>query len=203
MDKAASQVIWDHLKSDTLLDGSDAAGNAGIATASSSAPAAPSSAASSTQSPPPPSISPSTISVRVLNGTTTKGLAVDVTTSLQAAGYKAVVNTKTPPHTAVTTIVYATARQETYAKQLATLFPGAKVEGGGLGTQVVLTVGDDYAAAHPKTSGTTGSSSAGANGSTTGSPSGGSTPGAPLPSGIAANSRTADQDLCTGITKGY
>jgi len=85
--------------------------------------------------------------VRVLNGTTTNGLAADVTTSLQAQGYKAVLSTKLPSHTAVTTIVYGTSRQESYAKQLAAQFPGAKVEGGGYGTQVVLTLGDDYAAA--------------------------------------------------------
>ncbi|GAA1971015.1 LCP family protein [Catenulispora subtropica] len=200
MDKPAAQAIWDHLKSDTLLDGTDAAGNAGVTTpsSSSSSSAAPSSAPS-TQTPPPPSISPSLISVRVLNGTTTNGLATDVTTSLQAAGYKAVVSTKTPPHAATTTIVYATAKQEAYAKQLATQFPGAKIEGGGYGTQLVLTIGDDYAAAHPKPGGATGTPSGGS----TGSPTGGSTPNAPLPSDIAANSRTADQDLCSGITKGY
>ncbi|NUR62729.1 MAG: LCP family protein, partial [Catenulispora sp.] len=209
MDKAAAQVIWDHLKSDTLLDGSDAAGNAGTPTSPSTAPAAPSSASTS-QAPPAPTISPALISVRVLNGTTTNGLATDVTTSLQADGYKAMVSTKTPAHAAVTTIVYGSVKQEAAAKQLATLFPGAKVEGGGYGTQLVLTVGDDYAAAHPKvgsgpaspSGGPSGSN--GSSGSSSGSPSGGSTtPGAPLPSDIAANSRTADQDICSGITNGY
>jgi LytR cell envelope-related transcriptional attenuator len=206
IDPAAAKVIWDHLKSDTLLDGSGAAGNAGTTTPSTSA-AASSSAAPTTQSAPAPSISPSLISVRVLNGTTTNGLAADVTTSLQAQGYKAVVSTKLPPHTAVTTIVYGTSRQETYAKQLAAQFPGAKVEGGGYGTQLVLTLGDDYAAAHPKV-GSNGAPSSGANGSGPGnSPTGSSgssgSPNQPLPSEIAANSRTADQDICSGITQGY
>ncbi|NUP46945.1 MAG: LCP family protein, partial [Catenulispora sp.] len=206
MDKAAAQVIWDHLKSDTLLDGTDAAGNAGTAASSGATPAAPSSPASSSPAaPPPPSISPSTISVRVLNSTTAPGLATDATTSLQAHGYNAVVSHTTPPHTAVTTIVYATAKQEAAARQLATLFPGAKVEGGGRGTQLVLTLGDDYSAAHPKVGGGPGASPSGsASGSSSGSPStGSSTPGAPLPSDIAANSRTADQDICSGITNGY
>ncbi|MFD0631339.1 LCP family protein [Catenulispora yoronensis] len=198
MDKAAAQVIWDHLKSDTLLDGSDAAGNAGTATPTT-APAAPSSAAPTTQAPPAPSISPATISVRVLNSTTAQGLATDATTSLQAQGYNAVVSHTVPAHSTVTTIVYATAKQEAAARQLATLFPGAKVEGGGRGTQLVLTLGDDYATSHPKP----GSVSSSGSGTASGSPSGGSTPGAPLPSDIAANSRTADQDICSGITNGY
>ncbi len=199
MDAAASKVIWDHLKSDTLLDGSGAAGNAGT-TAPPSTAAASSSPAPTT--PPAPSISPGLIAVRVLNGTTTNGLAADVTTSLQAQGYKAVLSTKLPSHTAVTTIVYGTSRQESYAKQLAAQFPGAKVEGGGYGTQVVLTLGDDYAAAHPKVGSPKGSPASGANGSAPGSsPTGSSAP--PLPSQIAANSRTADQDICSGITQGY
>lgn len=200
MDPVAAGVIWNHLKSDTLLDGSDASGSSGAAPASSSSSSAP--AAPTTTAPPAPSISPSTISVRVLNGTTVTGLAGDATTSLQAQGYNAVVSHTTPPHTAVTTIVYGNSREEAKARQLATLYPGSRVEAGGYGTQLVLTIGDDYAAAHPKGGGGAPSSGAPTGGSTT-APSTGSTSGAPLPTDIANNSRTADQDICSGITAGY
>jgi LCP family protein required for cell wall assembly len=195
MDTASAAVIWQHLKTDTLLDGTDAAGNAGTqspsAPASSAPPAAPTTQAG-------PSIPPSSISVRVLNGTTASGLASDVTTSLSAQGYNALLIRTPPPSTSVTTIVYATAKQEAAAKQLATLFPGAKVEGGGHGTQLVLTLGADYAAAHPKA--VSGGSTPGGGDSTT---PGGTTPGAPLPTAIANNSRTADTDICSGITNGF
>ena len=204
MDPVAAGVIWNHLKSDTLLDGSGASGSAGAPATSSSAAAT--TAAPTTTQPPAPSISPSTISVRVENGTTVTGLATDATTSLQAQGYDAVLSRVQPPHTAVTTIMYASSRSEAKAKQLATLFPGAKVESGGSGTQILVIVGDDYAAAHPKGTGTgTGATSATSGAPTAGStaPSSGSTAAGPLPTDIANNSRTADQDICSGITAGY
>jgi hypothetical protein len=140
--------------------------------------------------------------VLVRNGTTTNGLAADTTTSLQAQGYNATFSHTTPPHTAVTTIVYGNSREEAKAHQLATLFPGAKVESGGYGTQLVLTLGDDYAATHQKGGGgTTSTGGAPTNGST--APSSGSSAGGTLPTDIANNSRTADQDICSGITNGY
>jgi hypothetical protein len=106
----------------------------------------------------------------------------------------------TPPHTAVTTIVYGSSREADKAKQLATLYPGSKVESGGSGTQIVVTLGDDYAAAHPKGGGAGGTTGAPTSGSTTG---GSTTPTGTLPTDIANNSRTADQDICSGITEGY
>jgi hypothetical protein len=107
-----------------------------------------------------------------------------------------------PPHTAVTTILYGSSKQEAKAKQLATLYPGAKVESGGpYATEIVVNLGDDYAAAHPKPGqGTsTGAPTSGSTAPTTGSTAAGST----LPTDIANNSRTADQDICSGITAGY
>jgi LCP family protein required for cell wall assembly len=196
MDPVAAGVIWNHLKSDTLLDGSNGSGASGAPTT----PASTSSAPPTTSAPPAPSISPSTISVLVRNGTTVSGLAADATTSLQAQGYNATTSHTTPPHTAVTTIVYGSSREEDKAKQLATLYPGAKVESGGSGTQIVVTLGDDYAAAHPKGGGAGGNTGAPTSGSTSGSST---TPAGTLPTDIANNSRTADQDICSGITEGY
>jgi hypothetical protein len=93
--------------------------------------------------------------------------------------------------------VYGSAKEKAAADQLAALYPGAKVEEGAYSTQLVLTIGDDYAAAHPKMG-----SGAPTAGSTT--PGGGqTTPSGPLPTDIANNSRTADQDICSGITAGY
>jgi len=194
MDPVAAGVIWNHLKSDTLLDGSNASGNS----ASGPATSAPSTSAASSSAPPAPSIPPSTISVRVENGTTVTGLATDATTSLQAQGYDAVVSHTIPAHTAVTTITYSSSRYEAKAKQLATLYPGAKVVEGGTGTAILVVIGDDYAAAHPKGggSGTSGAPTSGSTAPNTGS-------GGTLPTDIANNSRTADQDICSGITAGY
>lgn len=195
MDPVAAGVIWNHLRSDTLLDGSNASGNSSSAPATS----APSTSAASSSAPPAPSISPSTISVRVENGTTVTGLAADATTSLQAQGYDAVVSHTIPAHTAVTTITYSSSRYEAKAKQLATLYPGAKVVEGGTGTAILVVIGDDYAAAHPKGGGSSTSGGAPTSGST--APATGS--GGTLPTDIANNSRTADQDICSGITAGY
>ncbi|ACU76442.1 cell envelope-related transcriptional attenuator [Catenulispora acidiphila DSM 44928] len=196
MDPVAAGVIWTHLKSDTLLDGSGSSGASGAP----STPAAPTTTAATSSAPPAPSISPSTISVLVKNGTTVTGLAADVTTSLQAQGYNAETSHVTPPHTAVTTIVYGTSKQKAAAEQLATLYPGAKVAAGTYSTQIVVTLGDDYAAAHPKGGGAGTTSGAPASGSTGASSSGTS---GTLPTDIANNSRTADQDICSGITAGY
>jgi hypothetical protein len=136
--------------------------------------------------------------VLVKNGTTVGGLAADATTSLQAQGYNAETSHATPAHTAVTTIEYAGSREQAKAKQVAALYPGSKLVVGGYGTQIVVTLGDDYAAAHPKGGGAGTTSGAPTSGST--APAGG---GGALPTEIANNSRTADQDICSGITAGY
>jgi LCP family protein required for cell wall assembly len=184
LDASAASVIWDHLKSDTLLDGSNAAGSAGATPTS-----APTSAAPTTPSDTAPSIPPASISARVLNGTSVSGLAADATTSLQARGYNAVVSRLNTPDIAVTTIVYPSGK-EAAAQQLATLFPGATVSAGGSGTQIVVTLGADYATAHHKVG-------------TTAPSSGSSSDVSALPTVISNNSRTADQDLCSDITAGF
>jgi LCP family protein required for cell wall assembly len=193
LDTSAAAVIWDHLKSDTLLDGSNAAGNAGTASAGASSPA-PTTPSDTAPSDTAPSIPPASISARVLNGTSVSGLAADATTSLQARGYNAVVSRANTPDIAVTTIVYPSGKQAA-AQQLATLFPGAAVSAGGSGSQIVVTLGADYATAHHKVGASTPSS-----GST-----GASGPGdvSALPTVISNNSRTADQDLCSDITAGF
>ncbi|WP_194896368.1 LCP family protein [Catenulispora pinisilvae] len=195
MDPVAAGVIWDHLKNDQLLDGTNAAGNAGAPSS------APTTSAPSTTAPPAPSISPSTITVLVRNSTTVNGLGGDNVTALQAQGYNASLSRTVPPHTAVTTILYGSSKDEAKAKQLATLYPGSKVESGGpYASEIVVELGDDYAAAHPKPGAAGSTSGAPASGST--APSGSSAPGS-LPTDIANNSRTADQNICSGITAGY
>ncbi|MBS2539455.1 LCP family protein [Catenulispora sp. NF23] len=195
MDPVAAGVIWDHLKNDQLLDGSNASGASGTPSS-----AAPTTSAPATTAPPAPSISPSTITVLVRNSTTVNGLGGDNVTSLQAQGYNASLSRTVPPHTAVTTILYGSSKDEAKAKQLATLYPGSKVESGGpYASEIVVELGDDYAAAHPKP-GAGSSTGAPTSGST--AASGSSAPGS-LPTDIANNSRTADQNICSGITAGY
>jgi LCP family protein required for cell wall assembly len=194
LDPASARAIWDRLRSDTLLDGTEAAGNAGDKTPATSSPSTP--AAPTTTAPATSAIPPATISVRVLNGTAVTGLATDATASLSAAGYNAVVSRLNPGNIPVTTIVYATAKQEAAAKQLQLLYPGSKVEGGGHGTQLVVTLGADYAAAHPKAVQSGGTTPSGGDSSS-------SSPAAPLPTAISNNSRTADDNLCSGITQGF
>jgi LCP family protein required for cell wall assembly len=194
MDPASAAVIWNHLKSDIRLDGTNAAGNSGATTTAT--PTAP-----ATTTPPTttaPAISPASIDVAVRNGTTVNGLAGNVVTAMSAQGYNAEVSRVTTASTAVTTIVYGTSKQKEWADQLAaTLFPGAKVASGGHGTQVIVTLGSDYAAAHPQP----GSSVSGSTSS--GSSTSGGTTGQPLPTAIANNSRTAADDICSGITQGF
>ena len=191
LDVASAKVVWDHLRSDTLLDGTNAAGSAGTASpspTSSSSPTSPSAQSSGAPSSPTSgasSIPPASISVRVLNGTLVTGLAGDTTSSLQARGYNAVLDRTKATAVAVTTIVYPSGKQAA-AQQLATMFPGAKLVAGGTGTQLVVTVGDDVAASRGK-----GTAAAPSNGTSS------------LPTAIADNSRTADQDICTGITAGF
>ena len=195
-DPVAAGAIWDHLKNDQLLDGSELSGGSG--TAATPAPAA---TAKTTAAPvaAAPSIPPSNISVRVLNGTAATGLAGNATSTLTAAGYNAVVSKVKPKSTSVTTIVYgSTKSDEAAANQLAALYPGAKTEPGGASSTLVLTLGSDYAAAHGGTA-TDGGSTGTATPETAGPP----VSSAPLPADIAKNSRTADSNLCDGIQNGF
>ena len=158
IDPTSAAVIWDHLKNDQLLDGSNATITSGAPT-----PAAPSTTAPA--APPAPSIPPATISVKVQNGTTATGLAGDATTSLQAQGYNAVLSRTNPGNFATTTIIYEPSK-EAEAKQLATLYPGAILKSTGYTSQIVVDLGADYAAAQGKSTstggGTTSSSSSSA-----------------------------------------
>ena len=198
MDPVAAGVIWNHLKSDTLLDGSNASGTS----ASAPATTAPSTSAPATSSAPPaPSISPSTISVRVENGTTVTGLATDVTTSLQAQGYDAVISHTIPPHTAVTTIDLPQLPRRGQGQAAGHAVPGRE---GRRGRHRLTRSSWSSATTTPRRTRSAARLRHRRPGQRLDRPGRDAGAGTgTLPTDIANNSRTADQDICSGITAGY
>ncbi|MFE0460137.1 LCP family protein [Kitasatospora sp. NPDC058965] len=173
--------LWAALKADRTLDGQDASGGQ-RPDAPSGSPAAQSSPAA-----PPPvaagSVNGAGARVNVYNGTTTKGLTVTASAKLKDAKFTVAGtgNAATQNHD-TTVIQYGTTAEAKSAEALAQLFPGASVEkSGAAGLNVIL--GKDYAAAN-------GGAAAG----------GSSAAPAPLPSSIANNARSADDDPCSNLT---
>ncbi|WP_353943436.1 LCP family protein [Streptomyces sp. HUAS MG91] len=119
-------------------------------------------------------------SVAVYNGTSTLGLAGDAAALLTGHGFTVTTtgNAATQDHT-TTTITYGSG-EKSRAQALARLFPGAELVGGD-GLSVVL--GSDYVP--------------GGSARTSASPA----PTA-VPSGVAAEARSADDDLCSHLSYG-
>ncbi|MGX4691134.1 LCP family protein [Streptomyces sp. JNUCC 63] len=160
--------LWASLKADRTLDGKDASGRKGTATASAAA--SPSTGEN---------VSGDGIDVAVYNGTTTGGLASKAAATLTDHGFTVTgtANASSRQHT-TTVIQYGTGLRS-QAETVAKLFPGSGLEAiGGSGINVV--VGASYAATSP------------------------STPAAPtaVPSSVADDARSADDDLCSNLSYG-
>ncbi len=101
----------------------------------------------STDSSTPPLVAaPSTISVRVLNATSTTGAGADAAAELTALGYHVVEVTNAPKHRATTVVRWSAPRDES-ARTLAAATQSSAREVSGLGQVVELWVGKDYAGA--------------------------------------------------------
>ncbi|WP_329565749.1 LCP family protein [Kitasatospora sp. NBC_01266] len=179
--KPDSDRLWAALKADRTLDGQDASGQQADAPAAGSPAAGPA---------PGPSSSPSTAvdgagaRVMVYNGTTTRGLTGSAAAKLKDAGFTVAGAANAAEQDHDTTVIQYGAAEATAAQQLARLFPGAtlaKSSAGGLN----LILGKDFAAAG-------GASGAGGSAAPV-------APG-PLPSSIADNARSADDDPCAKLS---
>ena len=120
-------------------------------------------------------------------------------TTLKAKVVTASVGPNMPGKHPTTEIVYGTGHQSA-ANALAVLFPGAKVvpgaHGSGSASSLTVILGDDYVATVATSPPPSGPTTTGPG--TTTSPSGG--PGTTVPPSDL-KSRTADQDICTGLPK--
>ncbi|MEY9949955.1 LCP family protein [Kitasatospora sp. GAS1066B] len=176
--------LWAALKADRTLDGQDASGQQPGAAASGGP--SPSPSAASIPSPSPSAaVDGAGAKVMVYNGTTTKGLTGVAGAKLKEAGFTVTGAANAAAQNHDTTLIQYGAGAVTAAQQLARLFPGATLEKSGSGLDLIL--GKDYAAA-----------AAGA-----AAPSGSTAPAAqpaPLPSSIADNARSADDDPCAKLS---
>ncbi|MFD8214968.1 LCP family protein [Streptomyces sp. NPDC059697] len=164
--------LWAALKADRTLDGTDAGGKKGEQGGQT---AAPSTAAE---------VSGDGIDVAVYNGTTTRGLASRAATALTEHGFTVTRTANAVDRDRAGTVIEYGAGLRTRAQTVARLFPGAELKSvPGAGVDVVL--GRAYV--------TTGSTSAPA------SPS--STPTA-LPTSVARDARSADDDVCSNLSYG-
>ncbi|MER5888608.1 LCP family protein [Streptomyces sp. NPDC001941] len=113
-----AQALWQTLRDDRTLDGTDASGKNGPKKATSPAP---------TPTPTKPAPGEGT-QVTVLNGTHTTGLAARAAASLRAHDYTVVGTGNADRRDFITTVIRYGAGRQARADALATLFPGARVE---------------------------------------------------------------------------
>ncbi|GGJ16250.1 LCP family protein [Streptomyces brasiliensis] len=135
-------------------------------------------ASASASASPTETVSGAGIDVAVYNGTTTDGLASDTARMLTAHGFTvtSTANALNKQHT--TTVVQYGPGLRTRADTLAELFPGAQLESIG-GAVLNVVVGADYA-----------KESSASPAPTT------------VPSSVASDARSADDDLCSNLTYG-
>ena len=114
------------------------------AAATTSTPAAPATSAA-------PPADPATVSVSVVKGVDTPGLATSAQKTLTGLGYQATVGHDTAKPVAASTVQYGQADRKGAAEAIAGALglPGTAVTVGGSGRSVLVTLGPDYRAAAP------------------------------------------------------
>ncbi|MEU9129253.1 LCP family protein [Kitasatospora sp. NPDC048540] len=173
--------LWAALKADRTLDGQDASG--GTAAPADSSPAAPTPAAD------PGTAAPATvkgagIKVAVYNGTTTPGLTTKASATLKTSKFTVTGTGNAAQQNHDTTVVQYGPGEKAGAQTVASLFPGATLEASSK-SGISLVLGKDYASAN-------------------GGAAGAGTPAAPgpLPSSVAQDARSADDDPCSNVSFG-
>lgn len=171
-----ADALWAALKNDRTLDGKDAGGKKDGQDEKGGQKASASPAPQEATK-----VSGAGVAVAVYNGTTTKGLASAAAKTL--AGHDFTVtstgNAKAQDHT--TTAIEYGAGREADAAAVARLFPGAELRTvSTAGVAVVL--GSDYTGAEP--------------------PAAASPAPTSVPSGVADDARSADEDLCSNLSYG-
>ncbi|MBD0694781.1 transcriptional regulator [Streptomyces sp. CBMA123] len=173
--------LWAALKADRTIDGQDASAQSPAATDS----AAPSTTPAAEATPSPTAAAKNDIKVAVLNGTGESGVGSKAAEAVKGAGYTVTtIGNATGKPRSTTVVEYGTG-ERTAAEAVAKLFPGATVEPGGRGLNVV--VGRDFAA-DPASAATP-------------APGAPNTP-APLPSSVSGTARSADDDPCANVSYG-
>ncbi|WP_354641679.1 LCP family protein [Kitasatospora camelliae] len=174
--------LWGALKADRTLDGQDASGeatpDAGATTAAAPAPSA------ATEKPAATPVKGVGIKVGVYNGTTTSGLSSKAADVLAAAQFTVTAKTNAAQQNHATTVVQYGPGEKANAQAVASLFPGSTVEQVSK-AGVNLVLGKDYA-------------------STSGDSATGTAAAAPkaLPSSVAKEARSADDDPCSNVSYG-
>ncbi|GAA4858900.1 LCP family protein [Kitasatospora terrestris] len=169
--------LWAALKADRTLDGQDASG--GSASPSPAAPESP--AAPTTPAPPATTVKAANVRVGVYNGTTTPGLTTKAAATLKGAGFTVTTTANASSQNHATTVVQYGPGEKANAQAVAAMFPGATLESS-TKAGVSLVLGKDYAA-----------------GNGAAAPS---TPAGPLPSSVAKETRSADDDPCSNVSFG-
>ncbi|SCD35923.1 transcriptional attenuator, LytR family [Streptomyces sp. BpilaLS-43] len=166
--------LWAALKADRTIDGEDAGGGGGD-TATASASGSPEADGETSAV----AVDGHGIDVAVYNGTTTSGLASEASAALTAHGFTVTGTGNASDRQHTTTVVQYGAGLRSQAETVARVFPGARLESVG-GSTVNVVVGTAYAA------------------------TGGSPSAAPSADGssVAADARSADDDLCADLSYG-
>ncbi|MFJ1706727.1 LCP family protein [Kitasatospora sp. NPDC088346] len=170
--------LWSALKADRTLDGQDASGGTPAPAESPSAAPTPDPATAA-----PAIVKGAGIRVGVFNGTTTAGLTTKAATTLKASKFTVTATANAAQQNHATTVVQYGPGEKANAQTVASLFPGATLEAGSK-AGISLILGQDFAAAN--------------GGSGAGTPA---APG-PLPSSVAQDARSADDDPCSNVSFG-
>ncbi|MEU9044299.1 MULTISPECIES: LCP family protein [unclassified Kitasatospora] len=170
--------LWAALKADRTIDGQDASAPAGSGSAAEATP-------TPSETPTADAAKAADVKVSVLNSTGQAGLGGKAAEAVKGAGYTVTTVGNATGKARSTTVVEYGAGERGSAEAVAKLFPGATVQPGGRGVNVVL--GHDFAAANPATAAT--------------SAPGATTP-APLPTSVSGTARSADDDPCANVSYG-
>jgi LCP family protein required for cell wall assembly len=119
------------------------------------------------------------IRVAVYNGTSHRGLALTATKTLQQHQFTATTEYTSPGQNYTTTLIEYGPGQEAHARTLAAYFSGARLQSTTTTTGIKLIVGSDYLAA-----------------------GGGAAPKPTVVPSAIATARSADTNICHGVTEG-
>ncbi|MFJ9027509.1 LCP family protein [Streptomyces sp. NPDC102274] len=176
-----ASALWAALRADRTLDGADASGKGGRGTT------APSATPSATGA-----VSGAGIDVAVYNGTTVTGLAARAARMLTDHGFTITGTTTASTQDHATTVIEYGPGHEDKARTVGRLFPGARLASTsatetGAGINVIL--GASYSPADAPS------------GDAASAEPGSAQPG-PLPSAVADDARSADDDPCANLSYG-
>ncbi|MET8975038.1 LCP family protein [Streptomyces sp. NPDC004539] len=168
-----ASALWTALKEDRTIDGQNAGGRK---------------KATTTPTPAPTPVSGAGIDVAVYNGTTVSGLAAKGAAKLTSAGFTVTGTATAGSQAHTTTVIQYGPGLEKSAQTVATAFPGARLEQI-QGTALNVVLGADYAATADTDTGT------GTGTGTAASPTA-------VPTQVAADARSADDNPCSNLSYG-